>query len=142
MKTSGLTVFSSGVLAASLVLAGCDNAGIQSQSGSSQARSQTSIPNIHRATGTGQKKVGQYWWVWNTVEIPPQTTQDVYADCPVKYIPTGGGYVMGHVEGNVTYASYPVDDGLNVGWVATVWNVSPAQNLSVEAWAICAQRRL
>jgi hypothetical protein len=97
MKASSVTVFTLGVLAI-LALGACGSEGMQSQSplASSQARSQTSTPNIRHMT-SGRQKVGQFWWVTNVVSVapgPPRKTID--AVCPTAFVPTGGGISKRH----------------------------------------------
>jgi hypothetical protein len=43
-------------------------------------------------TPDGQKKVGQYIWVWHTARISKSGQMEVEADCPVGYVVLGGGY--------------------------------------------------
>jgi hypothetical protein len=43
-------------------------------------------------TPDGEKKVGDYVWVWHTERIAERHEEAVEADCPVGYAVTGGGY--------------------------------------------------
>ena len=40
----------------------------------------------------GEKKVGDYVWVWRTERIAERHQEAIEADCPVNYAATGGGY--------------------------------------------------
>jgi hypothetical protein len=134
MKASSFAV-ALGVLVAIPALVGCDSAGGQSQSqiGSSQARSQILPSSIrHETTGSGKKKVGKYWWVWNTVYVAPRTTEPVFAFCPGGYVPTGGTV-------NDGTGGSPLDNVSEFGWGANEDNTSYYNGETIEAWAICAK---
>ena len=145
MKASGFFVFSWAVLSAILALAGCDNAGQSQFAASSQARSRTSPANMRLpAAGSGKQKVGQFWWVWNTVTISPRTTDVVDADCPAGFIPTSGGYNYSLTGSQQYYlfilGSQPLDAGTIFGWAVTGFN-DFGTSIALEAWAICAKER-
>lgn len=40
----------------------------------------------------GQKKIGQYVWVWTTRHIPKDHGVFIEADCPIGYVVLSGGY--------------------------------------------------
>jgi hypothetical protein len=40
----------------------------------------------------GQKKVGDYVWVWHSATISKDSGREVEADCPVNYVVISGGY--------------------------------------------------
>lgn len=44
------------------------------------------------ATPNGEKKIGQYVWVWRTEKIPVGPNKQVEVDCPTGDVVTGGGY--------------------------------------------------
>jgi hypothetical protein len=143
MKAFSFTVCALAVLPAMSSLAGCDNAGTQSQSQfvSSQARSQVSPQNIRHMTGTEQTKVGQFWWVSNTESFHTSDgVVPVEADCPNGYLPTGGGYnIVQNVKTSIT-DSYPLGNGTAAGWGVDALDLNSYTSI-VTVWAICAKKK-
>jgi hypothetical protein len=144
VKASCSTTFALGVLAVSLALVDCSGAGAQSPLVSSRMESQALPVGIRHATGSGQQKVGKFWWVFNTASIPSRQTAEVDANCPAHFAPSGGGFSGGTPLANQGFveASLPYEASTSTfGWEVIVKNTSPSLNLPLEAWAVCAKEK-
>jgi hypothetical protein len=138
MKASSFIVLALAILPAISALAGCDNAGMQSQSqfASSQAREQNPSSDFI-GPATGQKKRGPYWWVWVSATVPPDASHTFLAYCPKNYVVTGGGYSesgpgpfsVGVTEPHLPDLSY---------WLLEVNNNSQYYKGRVTEFAVCA----
>jgi hypothetical protein len=142
MKSCGFAVFAAGFLAAILALGGCGNVGGQSQLAMPEARSQGSPTDAHDMSGSGQRKVGQFWWVWNTVDMSPRTRGLVNVECPAEYLPTSGGYNYSLVGTQSYYllilGSYPFHAKSTSGWTISAAN-GFGTTISLKVWAVCAK---
>jgi hypothetical protein len=67
---------------------------------------------------TGEKKVGQYVWVWRSKKIQVDKSAEIEATCPTDYVVLGGGYKIaanGGYYGHPTASSRPSETF--DGWV-------------------------
>jgi hypothetical protein len=147
MKASSFTV-ALGASVAILALTGCgNNEGLQSQSQSqsqstpSQLGSWVPMRGEDTASGfvhpTGQKQGGQYYWIWVSAWVGPSTNHFFIANCPKKYVVTGGGFAYDKGPGPVTIgASQPRLPGLN-GWIVVAQN-NGSSRVAVVDFAVCA----
>src|SRR5580704_19032732 len=62
---------------------------------------------------TGEKKVGQYVWVWHTVKVPAGRVETVEADCPIGDVVLGGGYR----ESDAYTIAHTTPNGRFDGWI-------------------------
>ena len=90
-------------------LAGCNSAGMQSSGPAVNGQ-----PLRYDLVGSsGEKKVGQYVWVWRTATVKVgEGYKTIEADCPSNYAVTGGGF---RLQGGFVNASKP-NDAFD-GWV-------------------------
>jgi hypothetical protein len=63
----------------------------------------------------GQKKVGDYVWVWHTGQVSKSGEMEVEADCPIGYVVTGGGYLS---KDRLLFSPRP--NAAFDGWVVTL----------------------
>jgi hypothetical protein len=96
-------------------------------------RSQTTLAPDFFVGASGEKKVGQYIWVWRTEKVPKFHESLIEADCPVGYAVTGGGYYQ-KLSGGV-FESRP--NGAFDGWIVEAGAGYSAAN-TVTAYAGCA----
>jgi hypothetical protein len=84
----------------------------------------------------GEKKVGQYIWVWHAEKIPSGGQRVVATDCPTNYAVLGGGYEVSPSVAVFIYYSKPNSD-LD-GWTFSVANSSSNPPVAVTVYASCA----
>jgi hypothetical protein len=136
MRVPSFIALALAALPATSVLAGCDNAGSQSQFVLSQAHKQSAGPDsMHPATG--KKKSGPYWWVWVSATVPAGATHSFFAYCPKNYVVTGGGYsegAPGPWNVNVTAPHLP---DLTY-WMLIVSNNNFSSSGRMTEYAVCA----
>lgn len=81
----------------------------------------------------GEKKVGQYVWVWRTEKIPVDHERQIEVDCPIDYVVTGGGYRESNAFGVGETTPTPGFDG----WVVEAFASYSGPN-TVTVYAGCA----
>jgi hypothetical protein len=84
----------------------------------------------------GQKKLGDYVWVWRSAKIASGSQRVIDADCPSGYAVLGGGYEVSLSVGVFIYYSKPNND-LD-GWTFSVGNSSSNPPVTVTVYASCA----
>lgn len=84
----------------------------------------------------GEKKVGEYVWVWRSEKIASGGQRVVATDCPTDYAVLGGGYDVSPSVAVFTYYSKPNSD-LD-GWTFSVANSSSNPPVTVTVYASCA----
>jgi hypothetical protein len=87
---------------------------------------------------TGEKKVGQYVWVWRSKKIPVGGSAEIEAPCPANYVVLGGGYKIaakGGYYGRPTASSRPSETF--DGWVVDTEG-GELEMLTVTAYGACA----
>ena len=80
----------------------------------------------------GQKKIGQYVWVWHAGRISKSGQMQVEADCPVGYVVLGGGY---NSKAGIVRTPHP--NQAFDGWVVNLVG-SGYEPGSVTVYASCA----
>jgi hypothetical protein len=81
----------------------------------------------------GQKKVGDYIWVWHSEKFSPSNTGEIEADCPLAHVVIGGGYsVKGAFSVGATTPNAAFD-----GWIITGLS-GYNEGATVTAYASCA----
>lgn len=85
-------------------------------------------------TPNGQKKVGQYVWVWASKKVQSGGSATIEADCPMNYVVLGGGSknpVFMFTSQNMPNASFD-------GWIMQVGNSTSNPPTTVTVYASCA----
>jgi hypothetical protein len=81
----------------------------------------------------GQKKVGDYVWVWHSETISKSSAREVEADCPIDYVVISGGYT--ETRSFAVGATTPTK-GFD-GWVVDAFGSYSGSN-TVTVYAACA----
>jgi len=84
----------------------------------------------------GEKKVGQYIWVWHAEKIPSGGEKVIEADCPHGYAVLGSGYEVSPSGGLFIFYSKP-NNSLD-GWTFSVGNSTSNPPVTMTVYASCA----
>jgi hypothetical protein len=84
----------------------------------------------------GEKKVGQYIWVWHAEKLPGGAQKVIEADCPHGYAVLGNGYQVDPPD--LIYTGYSKPNGGFDGWILSAGNSSSNPPLTVTVYASCA----
>ena len=136
-KLSSLSVLGS-FAATAAMLAGCSGSGPSSQVDPATALTVRDQSPGTAALSNGQKKVGQYVWVWRSKKLAVDQSAHVEAPCPTGYVVLGGGYKIATSKGyygRPTASSRPSETF--DGWVVDTEG-GAYQKVTVTVYGACA----
>jgi hypothetical protein len=84
----------------------------------------------------GEKKVGEYIWVWRAEKIRSGGQKVIEADCPHGYAVLGNGYQVDPPD--LIYTGYSKPNGGFDGWTVSAGNSSSNPPVTVTVYASCA----
>lgn len=98
------------------------------------ARGQTFLGGVLIAPD-GEKKIGQYVWVWHSATVGSRSQGEVEADCPIGLVVLAGGYKL--KAGSV---SSPRPNAAFDGWVINLYGSGYGKPGAITVYAACAPK--